>query len=42
MFRIYYLDDLVKIFATREEATKFVYSKKDWEDYEILDGSDDQ
>ena len=40
MFRVYYLDDLVKVFTTRESATKFVYSKLDWEDYEILDESD--
>jgi hypothetical protein len=40
MYRVYYLNQFVKSFTTRDNAIDYVYSKTDHEDYEILDGSD--
>ena len=40
MYRVYYLNQFVKSFTTRDKAADYVYSKQDHADYEILDGSD--
>lgn len=40
MYHVFYLNNFVKSFRNRDDAIKFVHSKPDLHDYEILDRSD--
>jgi hypothetical protein len=41
-YKVYLLNNFVKSFRTRDAAADYVYSKQNYADYEILDGSDAQ
>lgn len=40
-YRVYHLNRHVRTFSTRDAAADWVYSQKSYEDYEILDKSDE-